>query len=133
MAKIHAVILKRNTDIEFKKKKCELNKIKMPWGIVKFETKHIFGRTRTLPLFHLPLYGLKKAYIVVREGDAEPLTIGELPQITQKDIEEFAKSKLLKTLGLEGPRETSLVAIITLLLLFGCFILEILVLSGVRL
>lgn len=131
MPKIHVVILMKNTDIHFKKMKCKLNEIEMKWGTVKFEGKHVLGRTRKLfGLF--PLWGWKKAYLVIREGDTEPITFGELPEVTQKQIEEWAKSKLIKTLGFDTPRETPFIGILTLLVLLGCFIMEILILSGVR-
>lgn len=132
MPKIYVITLRKNTDIEFKRKKCKLNEVSMDWGAVTFESKDIFGRVRKLPIFHLPLWGWKKPYIVVREGDNKPITFGELPEVTQKQVEEWAKSKLIKTLGFETPRETPLIGIITLMLLMSCFILEILILSGVR-
>lgn len=130
--KIHVVILMKNTDIIFKKMKCKLNEIETSWGTVKFETKHIYGKTRKVFFGMVPLWGWKKAFLVMREGDTEPITCGDLPTVTQKQVEEWAKSKLVKTLGFDTPRETPLLGILTLFLLIGCFIAEILILSGVR-
>lgn len=131
MPKINVIVLRKNTDMEFKRKKCKLNSVEMDWGEVEFKTKHIFGRVKKLfGLF--PLWGLKKAFIVVREGDTEPITFGELPKVTQKQIEEWAKSKLIRTLGFDTPRETPLIGILTFLLLIVNLIIGILNLSGVR-
>lgn len=130
--KIHVVILKKNTDIEFKKMQSKLNEIEMSWGTVKFKTKHIYGKTRKILFGMLPLWGWKKAFLVIREGDTEPISCGELPNVTQQQVEEWAKSKLIKTLGFDTPRETPLLGILTLFLLIACFIAEILILSGVQ-
>lgn len=131
MPKIRVVIMRSNGDLDFKKKKCSLNEIKLDWGTVTFQTKHVFGKVRKI-FGLIPLFGWKKPYLIIREGDAEPISSGELPAITQKQIDEFCKSKLLRTLGLDVPRETPLIGIITLLVLFAVFIGEILILSGVH-
>jgi len=112
--------------------KCKLNEIAMSWGTVKFETKHIYGKTRKVFFGMIPLWGWKKAFLVIREGDDEPITCGELPKVTQKEVEEWAKSKLIKTLGFDTPRETPLLGLLTFFLLIACFVMEILILNGVR-
>jgi len=130
--KINVVILRKNTDIEFKKMQCDLNQIEMSWGTVEFKDKHIHGKTRKIFFGQIPLWGWKKAFLVIREGDAEPITCGDLPTVTQKDVEKWAKSKLIKTLGFDTPRETPLLGLLTFFLLIACFVMEILILNGVR-
>lgn len=130
--KIYVVIMRNNTSIDFKRMKCTLNEITMDWGTVKFKDIHIFGKTRKIFFGHIPLWGWKKPFLVIREGDKEPISMDALPEVTQEDVEKWAKSKLIKTLGFDTPRETPFIGIITLLVLFLCVIFEILILAGVR-
>ncbi|MDH5635293.1 MAG: hypothetical protein OEY47_01320 [Candidatus Bathyarchaeota archaeon] len=130
MAKIRMIIMMSNGDLVFTKKKYETNKIKVNWGEITFKAEHICSR---IPKFlGIPLFLLKKVYLIVREGDKEPLSLADLPKLTQKDVEELAKSKLIKTLGFETPRETSILTLITFVLLIAVFVVQILILNGVR-
>lgn len=132
MPKIRVIYLRTNGEIEFKTKKYGMEpKIRIGEKEIEFNSKHIFKRIpKFLKIF--PLWGFSKAYIVVREGDSEPISIGELPKVTKEKIEEWAKSKLIRVLGLDLPRETPLLAYIWTILLIVILILQILMLRGVR-
>ena len=132
MPKIRVIYLRANGEIEFKTKKYGMEpKIRIGEKEIEFNSKHIFKRIpKFLKIF--PLWGFSKAYIVVREGDSEPISIGELPKVTKEKIEEWAKSKLIRVLGLDLPRETPLLAYIWTILLIVILILQILMLRGVR-
>jgi len=132
MPKIRVIYLRANGEIEFKTKKYSREpKIRMGEKEIEFNSKHIFKRIpKFLGIF--PLWGFSKAYIVLREGDSEPISIGELPKVTKEKIEEWAKSKLIRVLGLDLPRETPLLAYIWTILLIVILILQILMLRGVR-
>ncbi|MCD6402392.1 hypothetical protein J7L36_00855 [bacterium] len=132
MPKIRVIYLRTNGEIEFKTKKYGMEpKIRIGEKEIEFNSKHIFKRIpKFLKIF--PLWGFSKAYIVVREGDSEPISIDELPKVTKEKIEEWAKSKLIRVLGLDLPRETPLLAYIWTILLIVILILQILMLRGVR-
>jgi len=132
MPKIRVIYLRANGEIEFKTEKYGMEpKIRIGEKEIEFNSKHIFKRIPKL-LRIFPLWGFSKAYIVVREGDSEPISINELPKITKEKIEEWAKSKLIRVLGLDLPRETPLLAYIWTILLILILILQILMLRGVK-